>query len=225
MVAPGKGALFLRQSPRARRGRLNILVPHLKPKDILFNPNSEAIALVRSHLATGKRKHLNNRIEPNGALAFGKGEAVEHNWDTYMEIARRFEHKAQYQDREDLRHTIIVRLAEVAERNGDKPFTEWAMLRVASYVVMEYWRQKRRQPQMSLNSQIEDGEGDSIELIDTIADDNAIDLEVWLDAKTWLLGCPKRLIRIANKRVSGIALNGNDQRYLNRYQKQLRLPV
>jgi hypothetical protein len=171
----------------------------------------------------GRAKHLNKGIEPAEAVAFGKGEAVEHNWDTYMEIARRFEHKAQYQDRQDLRHSIIVRLAEVAERNGDKPFTEWAMLRVASYVVMEYWRQERRQPQMSLNSQIDDGEGDSIELIDTIADDSAIDLDAWLEAKTWLLGCPKRLIRIAHKRVSGKALNGNDQRYLNRYQKQLRL--
>jgi hypothetical protein len=155
-----------------------------------------------------------------------KGESVEHNWDTYIEIARRFEHKAQFQDREDLKHSIIVRIAEVAQRNGHKPFTEWGMLRVASYVVMEYWREERRQPQMRLNSQIEDGEGDSIELIDTIADDNAIDLDAWLDAKTWLLGCPKRLVGIAHKRVKGIALDKADQKYLERYRqngRQLKL--
>jgi DNA-directed RNA polymerase specialized sigma24 family protein len=153
-------------------------------------------------------------------LPSGKGGSVEHNWDTYMEIARRFEHKAQYQDREDLRHSIIVRLAEVAERNGDKPFTEWAMLRVASYVVMEYWRAEKRRPQISVNSQIEDDDGNTIELIDTIADDSAIDLDAWLDAKAWLLSCPKRLIQIALKRVNGIPLDNADMIYLCKWRKK-----
>jgi len=170
-------------------------------------------------------KPLKNGIAEAEALAFGKGEAVEHNWDKYIEIARRFEHKAQFQDREDLKHSIIVRIAEVAERNGNKPFTEWGMLRVASYVVMEYWRQERRQPQMSLNSHIDDGEGNSIELIDTIADDSAIDLDAWLDAKTWLLGCPKRLIQIAHKRVKGIALDAKDKMYLSRFRKDAQLKL
>jgi len=150
---------------------------------------------------------------------------VEHNWDTYIEIARRFEHKAHYQDREDLRHSIIVRIAEVAERNGDKPFTEWAMLRVASYVVMEYWRAEKRRPQISVNSQIEDDDGNTIELIDTIADDSAIDLDAWLDARTWLLGCPRRLVGIAHKIANGIALEVADRKYLCKWRKrqQLRL--
>ncbi|KPJ52884.1 MAG: hypothetical protein AMJ37_02140 [Dehalococcoidia bacterium DG_18] len=151
--------------------------------------------------------------------------SVEHNWDTYIEIARRFEHKAHYQDREDLRHSIIVRIAEVAERNGDKPFTEWAMLRVASYVVMEYWRAEKRRPQISVNSQIEDDDGNTIELIDTIADDSAIDLDAWLDARTWLLGCPRRLVGIAHKIANGIALEVADRKYLCKWRKrqQLRL--
>lgn len=150
---------------------------------------------------------------------------MEHNWDTYIEIARRFEHKAHYQDREDLRHSIIVRIAEVAERNGDKPFTEWAMLRVASYVVMEYWRAEKRRPQISVNSQIEDDDGNTIELIDTIADDSAIDLDAWLDARTWLLGCPRRLVGIAHKIANGIALEVADRKYLCKWRKrqQLRL--
>ena len=117
-----------------------------------------------------------------------------------------------------------MRLAEIALRNGHKPFTEGAMVRVASFVVMEYWHTEQRNGKMiSLNTEIEDWEGDSIELIDTIADDSTIDVEAWVDARTWLMGCPKRLIQIAHKRASGIALNGNDQRYLNRYQKQLTL--
>ncbi len=148
------------------------------------------------------------------------------DWQKYSEVADRFQHKASFQDRGDLKHNIILRLAELAQRNGNKPFTEGAMVRVASYVVMEYWHTEKRNGRLiSLNTEIDDGEGDTIELIDTIADDSAIDLEAWVDARNWLLGCPKRLVVIAHKRVSGIALNGNDQRYLNRYQKQLKLPV
>jgi DNA-directed RNA polymerase specialized sigma24 family protein len=124
------------------------------------------------------------------------------DWQKYMEIADRFQHKARYQDREDLRQDIIVRLAEVASNNGHKPFTEASMLRVASYVTTEYWRQEKRVSTMlSLNDDIEDDEGDSIELWETLADDKAIDLELWLDAKRWLLGCPRRLVRIAHKRA------------------------
>jgi hypothetical protein len=211
------------------------------------------LALVQSHLAAGKRSTLKTQIRAEAeAVAFGKGEAVEHNWDTYMEIARRFEHKAHYQDREDLRHSIILALAQQVERNrrnGNKPLTEFGMLRIASHTVADYYRELRlplgnlpcgRCPKaqrakcqkddlysqcrkgvevVSLNSHIEDGEGNIIELIDTIADDSAVDLDAWLDAKIWLLGCPKRLIGIAHKRVNGIALSDKDRDYLRRFRK------
>jgi len=67
---------------------------------------------------------------------------------------------------------------------------------------------------VSLNSQIEDGEGNSIELIDTIADDSAVDVDAWLDAKTWLLGCPRQLVEIAYKMVNGEALTNEERQYL-----------
>jgi hypothetical protein len=123
------------------------------------------------------------------------------------------------QDQEDLRQDIILRLARVALNNGHKPLTEGGMIRVASYVVMEYWHNLKRKPTLlSLDGEIDDGEGDTIELWQTIADDKAIDLEAWLDAKTWLMGCPKRLIQVAYKRAIREPLNGNEQRYLNRHQ-------
>ena len=143
------------------------------------------------------------------------------DWEKYSEIAERFQHKAKYVDREDLRHNIIVRLAEVASNNGHKPFTIGAMIRVASYVVMEYWHSEKRNGKViSLNIDTGNGEGDSVELIETIADDSAIDLEAWVDARTWLLGCPKRLIQIADKKVSGIALTNADMIYLCRWRQQ-----
>ena len=141
------------------------------------------------------------------------------DWGKYSEVADRFQYKAKFEDRGDLRHNIIIRLAEVAQRNGHKPFTGGAMVRVASYVVMEYWHTEKRNGKIiSLNAEIDNGEGDTIELIDTIADDNAIDLEAWVDARVWLLGCPKRLVGIAHKRASGIPLEAKDQEYLRRFR-------
>ena len=149
---------------------------------------------------------------------------MEPDWEQYIRIADRYQHKARHEDREDLRQDIILRLAEVAKKNGHKPYTEGGMIRVASYVVKEYWHgQKRNSRVTSLNAETTDGDGDSTELIDTIADDSALDLEAWIDAKVWLLGCPQRLIRIAHKRVSGEALDWKDYKYLQRKRKQLKL--
>jgi len=142
------------------------------------------------------------------------------DWEKYSQIADRFQHKAKRQDREDLRQEIILRLAEVASNNGYEPLTEGAMVRVASYVVMSYWRDLMRKPTiLSLNYEIEDVDGDRTELWQTIADDKAIDLEAWLDARTWLLGCPKRLVQIAYKSVKGEALNNGERSYLKRFRK------
>lgn len=64
---------------------------------------------------------------------------------------------------------------------------------------------------------------DEARLKDTIADDHAIDLDAWLTAEAFLLGCPMRLVQIANKRVLGIPLNDTDQRYFTRQrQKELK---
>ena len=149
---------------------------------------------------------------------------MELDWGKYIEIADKFQHKAKAADRQDLRQDIIVRLAEVASNNGHEPFNEGAMVRVASYVAMEYWHNLMRKPTMlSLNCELSDGDGDTAELWQTLADDRAIDLEAWQDAKRWLLGSPKRLVKIAYKRYIGKSLDGKDQDYLDHYrQKELR---
>jgi len=143
------------------------------------------------------------------------------DWDKYIAIADRFQHKAKWQDREDLRQDIIVRLADVARNNGHKPLTEGAMIRVAGYVVMAYWRDLMRKPTMlSLNETVEDGDSNSIELIETLADDKAIDLDAWLDIKRFLLGCPLKLVKIVNKRRRGIPLNNKERCYLQRFRQR-----
>jgi len=177
------------------------------------------------------------------------------DWLTYYSVASRFSHKAQAQDREDLLHDIIITLADVARNNGHKPLTEASMCRIASVTVVHYWRaqykltngldcgscskaQRRKCRSEDLYAEcpkaikleylsqpITDGDGNLTELGELIADDKAIDLADWLDAKTFLQGCPQRLIAIAHKRLNGIALTKYEQLYLcrlwRRQQKRL----
>jgi hypothetical protein len=146
------------------------------------------------------------------------------DWNEYIGIADRFQYKAKVQDREDLSHTILLSLAQAQIRidnNGGGQLSDVAMLRIASYQCHKYWRSIKRQLTiLSLNTEIADGEGNITELINTVADDHAIDLEAWLDAKTWLLGCPKRLVVIAGKRLKGIPLEPKDQEYLRRFRRR-----
>lgn len=148
---------------------------------------------------------------------------MELDWHKYIEIAGKFQHKAKHEDREDLRQDIILKLAEVASNNGHEPFNEGAMVRVASYTVMSYWRDLMRKPTMlRLNGEVNNGNGDgeTSELWQTLADDKALDLEAWQDAKRWLLGCPRALVKIAYKRYVGKPLERREQTFLNHYRSR-----
>ena len=154
------------------------------------------------------------------------------------------------QDRGDIRHSIILELALARSRDGNKPFTEAMMCRVASCVVAHYWRtqykltngldcgscsQKQRAkckegylygqcPRAikieSLSKPITDSEGNVTEFGDTIADDKAIDVGAWLDARNFLLSFPNRLIQIAHKMRNGDSLGKTDRQYLWRFRKR-----
>ena len=172
------------------------------------------------------------------------------DWEKYIAIADRFQHKARAQDREDLKRTIILRLAQVASNNGHKPLTEPAMYRVASITVVHYWREQykltngldcgncsrtqRRKCRKDwlypecpkaikleyLSKPIIDSDGNITELGELIADDKAIDLDQWLDSKAFLLGCPQRLIAIACKIREGQALTESEKNYLYHYRSR-----
>jgi len=80
-------------------------------------------------------------------------------------------------------------------------------------------------PIQSLDQATSDYDGNECRLLDTVADDKAIDLDLKLEASDWLLGCPIRLIEIATKKEDGIPLNENDQKYLERYRKKSQLAL
>lgn len=202
---------------------------------------TQALRSIKSRSNGSKRQ-----VDGNG----NSYDQLEGDWLTYYKVASKFSHRAKVEDIEDLLHDIIITLADVARNNGHKPLTEPAMYRVASVTVADYWRahykhtngldcgscSKAQRKECKehdlyydcpkaikleyLNKPILDGEGNITELGELIADDKAIDLDAWLDSKTFLLGCPQRLIAIAQKRLDGIPLDHKDREYLRRFRQR-----
>src|SRR3989304_2275121 len=77
----------------------------------------------------------------------------------------------------------------------------------------------------SLSQPITDANGNVTELGETILNDQAIDLDAWLDARTFLLGLPKRLIQIAHKIRNGEVLAPYDRLYLHRFRKRQQIAL
>jgi len=77
----------------------------------------------------------------------------------------------------------------------------------------------------SLNQPIIDSEGNITELAELIADDKAIDLDEWLDVKTFLIGAPIRLKAIVRKRNKGEVLTGAERKYLAKLRKREQLSL
>ncbi len=162
----------------------------------------------------------------------GNGNGYDHlqgDWALFCKVARYFVHKVKFEDREDFLHDLMLEMAKVKvkyEAKG-KPLTEAGLMRVASYEVTEYWHtlMRHRPTILSLNDKADNGNGDgeATELIDFLADDKAVDLDLKLDARRFLLGCPRRLVQIDHKWYSGIPLTNKEWGYLQYHrQKQLK---
>jgi DNA-directed RNA polymerase specialized sigma24 family protein len=187
--------------------------------------------------------------EPHHQFGNGYDQ-LEGDYAIYYKVATKFVYKAQAQDREDLLHTIMLNLAVAGGNNGHKPDNPSWMYRIASFTVAQYWRdyykrtygidcghcsnQQRKRCKAdnlysecprairieSLQKPIADGDGHLTELGELINDDKAIDIAEWTDISTFLLGCPQRLIDIAEKRRDGIPLTKYEQLYLCRFWKK-----
>jgi len=101
------------------------------------------------------------------------------DWSKYITIANRYQHKAKPEGREDLNHDIVIAIAEAQkakDNNNDSQLSDIAMMRIAAYQCQKYWRAIKRQSNISsLNTELDNGDGDTTELIETIADDKAIE--------------------------------------------------
>lgn len=130
-----------------------------------------------------------------------------------------------------------------------KPLTEAGMMRVCSYELTAYWEKERLKARgiivdcgncgkeqrqkcrdegtnlrcrkvkrfVSLNQAIGD---DGLELGEVLADDNALDLDAWVDARALLRRFPRKLIMIGYKQIAGISLSGEDKAYLKIWREK-----
>jgi len=182
---------------------------------------------------------------------YGDGyDQLDGEWLTYYKVATKYVHKARYEDRDDLLHTIMLNLAVAGRNDGHKPDNASWMYRIASFTVAQYWRdyyyrtngidcghcsnpQRKKCKRDNLYSEcprairieslqkpIVGENGEISELGDLIADNKAIDLADWTDINTFLRGCPQRLIDIAEKIRDGIPLNNADKLYLGKWRKR-----
>jgi hypothetical protein len=71
-----------------------------------------------------------------------------------------------------------------------------------------------------LDRLVEDGNGDSTELHELIADDNAVDVVAMLNARHILKGYPHKAVKLAYKRYAGYPLDVKERDYLSRFQRK-----
>jgi len=157
-------------------------------------------------------------------------DLLEQPWRDWAKIARNFMYQLDdHQDREDLMHNIIVRLAEVAElyRQQGKPLTKWGCIRVAQYTRLRFYDQKkrwRRVSSVSLNSTVKNNDGNETELIQTILDENGVNLDVWLDFKNYYQSRPRKERKAIRKLISQSwqTLSGYDWKLIREFRAEFK---
>jgi hypothetical protein len=160
-------------------------------------------------------------------------EALDYNrlpepWRGWAKIASNFILQLDDQrDREDLKHDIIVRLAELAEKykREGKPLTKWGCIRAAQYERLQFYHKKKRWKHVysiSLNSTIEDEDGYETEMIQTVADEKGIDLNAWLDYKAYYQSRPEKERRAIKKMLTDTwqNLSGYDWKLIKRFRDE-----
>ncbi|MBA7506181.1 hypothetical protein ES706_04862 [subsurface metagenome] len=143
----------------------------------------------------------------------GDGEALSYDrlpepWHQWAKIARSFTLQLDnHQDREDLLHDIIVRVAKVAEeyRRQGRSLSKGGTIKVAQYTRLRFYHQKKRWRRVftvSLNSPVRDDDGNQTELINTLIDQKRVDLDALIDAKSHYLNSPERVKKAIRKLVN-----------------------
>jgi len=168
----------------------------------------------------------------------GNSEALDYNrlpepWCEWAKIARNFIWTLDdHQDRGDLMHNIIVRLAEVAEiyRQRGMPFNKGACIKVAEYTRLRFYHQQKRWKRVysvSLNSMVRDFNGNETEMIQTILDEKGINPETWLDFKNYYQSRPQRERRAMRKLITEgwYDLSGYDWKLIKRFRTEAKMSL
>jgi len=212
-------------------------IPDQAPEEYRHNPGNPVLALCPNcnHGVGTARIVLNNSKLSHKAQYSGDddGEALSYDrlpepWREWAKIAKNFVWQLDdQQDREDLMHNIIVRVAEVAEeyRQQGRTLTKWGCIKVAQYTRLRFYHQKKRWKRVSavsLNSVIQDEDGYETEMIQTIPDNKERDLDTWLDFKNYYQNSPEKTKRAVRKlvRENWRNLSGYDWKLIKRFRTE-----
>ena len=219
------------------------LCPWCKQLATCQNQRTQALRTIKSRSNGSKRQAPSNG---NGYDQLTGDWALYYKVTSYFIKRIRYEDRQDFLHNTMLEMAKVKAKYEVV----GKPLTEAGLMRVADYEVKGYWRkyftelngvdcghcskaqrQKCRNDNsnancpkriefISLDSEVDDGNGDILTLAEYIADDNAIDWDACLDAKSKLRDLPKRVIQAGYKRYAGIPLDRKLQSYLNDYRRR-----
>jgi len=190
-------------------------------------------------------KSRSNRSKRQVPVRSNGYDHLEGQWLTYYKVALPFANSVP--DREDLLHTIIMTLADVARSTELSPP---AMYRIASRTRADYWRESYRQTNgldcghcsnrqrqkchkdwlygkcpkaikiERLSRPVTDADGNLTELGNLIADDTVLDIPQWLEINEQLLHAPDRLLAIGGKIQDGETLTHAERTYLWKSRKR-----
>ena len=209
---------------------------------------TQALRSIKSR--SNGRKRQARPVGGNGYNQLAGDWAIYYKVTSYFTRHIRFDDKEDF-----LHDTMLemAKVKAKYEAKG-KPLTEAGLMRVASYELSEYWVKQRRlttwldcgncskeqrrkcreellysdcpkfHQLVSLNTVVGD-DGHKAELIEFLADDNAIDIVARLDARRYLQGFPRRIVQIGYKRYSGIPLDAKEKMYLSRFRKETQIPL
>jgi len=208
-----------RPEPQRRPRKLKALTATDEGYDQLPEPYQTYYLIARQFafkaLLDERTDLLNSIIEGLARVAQRKAEqgleftgmamtrVAEHIKDRYW-----YEHYAYYNG-VDCQHCSK---AQRAKCRKNWAYSDWAYCDCQRAITLE-----------SLNQPITDQEGNVTELAEMIADDKAIDLDEWLDVKTFLIGAPIRLKAIVSKTNKGEVLTGAERKYLAKLRKREQL--
>ena len=207
------------------------------PEEYRHNPGNPVLALCPNcnHGVGTARIVLNNSKLSHKAQYSGEddGQALSYDrlpepWREWAKIAKNFVWQLDdQQDREDLLHNIIMRVAEVAEeyRQQGRTLTKWGCIKVAQYTRLRFYRDRKRWRRVfsvSLNSVIQDEEGYETEMVNTIAIPKEVDRDAWLDAKTHYYNSREKTRQAIRKFLfeDWRQLSGNDSKLIRRFREE-----
>ena len=140
------------------------------------------------------------------------------DWERCRKVAKTvcYEAGIHWEDKEDFTQDVMAEMMERARRDSGG-LTSEEMWRAARCVRSRYWRTyKKARRNSSLNELVP---GTTIERSETVADNKALDLDAFLDAKSRLERLPPNVVRVGKKLVKGDPLTANQRLYLSRFRK------